>query len=847
MSFSWQRVEELFHAAAQLPGADRAVFLNKECGGDPELLREVESLVAASEGENSFIEQPALSLGMKVLSGGQKGALIGQSIGRYKILRLLGEGGMGEVYLAEDCTLERNVALKFLAGGLVDDNWAREQLMKEGRAVARLENANICAVYGLEEIGGKNFIVMQYIEGETLAALLRKGPLGFDRALDLADQIAGALAAAHARGIIHSDVKPQNIVVTHEGQAKVLDFGLAKFVRRNQSLVFAGLGDETSHVGPVVGTVAYMSPEQARGEKLDCRTDVFSFGIVLHEMFGGKNPFLRETREETFGAIITTEPNNFPEPLPSALAGIGKKCLEKRPERRYETAAELLTDLRRLRKGRERAAVMGWRRYLQHYAVASLVLLAMFLGGGAYVYRKATTVHSIAILPILNDGDPDKKFLSDGLTRSLFDRFSYFSRLKVKMPTEVRSRQADQIVQEGRDLNVEAILVGEVVKQDGGLHLHMRMVNVANAVVTWEKTFALDSANTFATQDEITGEVTSALGMWLIGNEKKSLARHQTDNQEALSAYMRGRYYWTKRDRENIQTAIKFFDQAIELDPLFAEAYSGRADCYVLRSNVLYGPMKPAEAMEKANFNARRAIELNATLPEAYTSMGTINLRFNWDWNEAEREYQEAIRLDPNYAAAHFWYANLLVVLGRQDEAIREAAIGKSLDPYAHVSKMNYARALYYARRFDEAAASLNEILQEDADYAQGLHMMALVRLQQANYPEAIALLEKLHTRDPRHSAAALGLAYGKAGKRVEAQRMMQELDELAKQEPIPALEKALIEIGLGDLDAAFERLNQAYNDHMPNLAYLTTDPIYDDLRRDARFDDLARRAGLLR
>src|SRR5205807_5982135 len=418
-------VEELFHAAAQLPGANRAGFLNKECGGDQELLREVESLVAASEGENSFIERPALSLGMKVLSGGQKGALIGQSIGHYKILRLLGEGGMGEVYLAEDCTLERNVALKFLAGGLVDDDWAREQLMKEARAVARLENANICSVYGLEEIGARNFIVMQYVEGETLASLLRQGPLGFDRALELADQIASALAAAHARGIIHSDVKPQNIVVTPEGQAKVLDFGLAKFVRRNQTWVVGDKTDQTSHVGPVVGTVAYMSPEQALGEKLDCRTDVFSFGIVLHEMFGGKNPFLRETREETFSAIITTEPTHFKELLPSALAGIGQKCLEKGPEGRYETAAELLIDLRRLRKGRERAAVIGWRRYLQYYAVASVLLLLLLIGGGSYAYRKATTVHSLAVLPIVNEsGDLEKKYLSDGLSRSLFDRFS---------------------------------------------------------------------------------------------------------------------------------------------------------------------------------------------------------------------------------------------------------------------------------------------------------------------------------------------------------------------------------------------------------------------------------------
>ena len=844
MNFNWQRVEELFHATAQLAAADRAVFLNKECGEDNELRREVESLVAASEGENSFIEEPALNLGMKILAVGQKQSLVGRSIGHYKIFRLLGEGGMGEVYLAEDRTLERNVALKFLSDGLADDKWAREQLTKEARAVARLENPNICAVYGLEQIGEQNFIVMQYVEGETLASLLRKEPLGFDRALDLAEQIAGALAAAHARGIIHSDVKPQNIVVTLEGQAKVLDFGLAKFARRNQSAAF-GAGDQMSHDGPIIGTVAYMSPEQARGEKLDCRTDVFSFGIVLHEMFGGKNPFLRETCEETFSAIITTEPTHFKEPLPSALAGIGQKCLEKGAESRYETAAELLIDLRRLRKGRERAAVIGWRRYLQYYAVASVLLLLLFIGGGDYAYRKATTVHSLAVLPIVNESG-DQKYLSDGLSRSLFDRFSYLSRLKVKMPTEVRSRQIDQIVQQGRELNVEAVLVGDVFKQDDGLQLHMRMLNTSDGKISWEKTFALKSADTFAMQDDITRDVTSALGMWLIGNEKKSLTHHQTDNQEALSAYMRGRYYWTRRDRDNIQIAIKYFDQAIDLDPSFAEAYAGLADCYVLSSSVLYGPMKPAEAIEKASYNARKAIELNATLPEAHTSMGTINLKYNWDWKEAERDYQLATNLDPNYAPARFWYANLLIVLGRPDDAIREAAIGKSLDPYAHVSMMNYARTLYYARRFDEAAESLNELLQEDAEYAQGLHMLAWVRIQQRRFGDAIILLEKLHAKDPLHSSAALGLAYGKAGKRTDALKMIQELDEFARERSIPPLEKALVHIGLGELDEAFEGLEQAYRDRVPNLAYLTTDPIYDDLRKDARFNDLARRVGLL-
>ena len=314
-----------------------------------------------------------------------------------------------------------------------------------------------------------------------------------------------------------------------------------------------------------------------------------------------------------------------------------------------------------------------------------------------------------------------------------------------------------------------------------------------------------------------------------------------------MSAYMRGRYYWSlKRDRENIQTAIKFFDQAISLDPSFAQAYAGRADCYVLMTNVQYGPMQTSEAIEKAGYDARKAIEIEPLLAEAHTSMGTIYLRYNWDWQQAEKEFKLALDLNPDYAPAHFWYSNLLAVTGRFDEAIREAAASKSLDPYAPVSAMNYARTLYYARRFGDAEHALQQIFVADPNYGQGLHIMGLAQIQQGDYGGAITTLERRHSINQTAGAAVLGYAYGKAGRRADALKVIDELDQLSKQGQLPPLEKAIVYIGLGERDKAFQFLDQAYSDRFANLISFTTDPIYDDLRPDPRFAVLARRIGLV-
>ncbi|MDQ3746206.1 MAG: protein kinase, partial [Acidobacteriota bacterium] len=796
---------------------------------------------------------------MRVLTERLAESLVGRAVGHYKVERLLGRGGMGEVYLAEDCVLERPVALKFIADGFVGDDWAREQLMKEARAVARLEHSNICAVYGVDEADGHSFIVMQYVEGETLSSLLRRGPLGLGRALDLAAQMVGALSAAHERGVIHGDIKPQNIIVTADGQVKVLDFGLAKLVRQRPGAEGAGDPRQTLHGGGVVGTPAYMSPEQTRGEDLDQRSDIFSFGVILYEMLAGENPFLRDTIEETISAIRAEDPPPLDASLrdaPERLEALVRRCLAREREGRAESADLLLRELRSLREpaqglvSRLRARVAPTRRHLARYAAAALALVCLLLAAAGFVYVRASRVHTLAVLPIVNQsGDAGTDYLSEGLTRNLLDKFSYLPRLRLRLLSAVPpdKREKADLAGIGRELKADAVLAGQILKQGNSLRLHLSLLDTADASQTWDATFDLDSANVFALQDDITREVTSGLGLWLVGDERRLLTKHQTNSQEALDLYMRGRYYLgLNRDRETLKTAISLFERAVELDRSFAKAYSGLADCYAYATTVAYGPLPDREAMERARWNARLALESDDSLAETHTSAGIVRMWYYSDWQQAEQEFMRAIELDPDYAPAHYWYSAFLSISGRFDESVKQSEIARSLDPYSQLAIMNYGRALYFARRSDEAAAYFRRLLEQNPDFKPYLQMMGLVLLQQGRSDEAVAVLEKLHSLDKAWGAASLGHAYGKAGRRDDALRMLSELEQAPEGTPAPPIEKAIVYTGMGDRDRAFSALEEVYREHPGRLVFFTTDSLYDDLRPDPRFADLARRLNLM-
>ena len=847
-SDQWQRIEDLFHAASQLKPSDQLDYLKRESGDDPSLVAEVQSLIEASN--DALLETPAVSLGFKVLSNISKpGALVGRTVGHFNVTKLLGAGGMGEVYLATDQKLERQVALKFLNRGFGNDEWLRSQLILEARAVAQLENHNICSIHGLENEDGQDFIAMQYVEGETLQSRLTLGPLSIDLALDFAEQIASALSAAHEHGIVHRDVKTQNIIVTPNDQIKVLDFGLAKFVKPIEQTKNTTELDQTSAPG-ILGTVAYMSPEQAEGEELDARSDIFSFGIVFYEMLAGENPFLCDNKSKTLEAIKNDAPD-LDLDLPRQLLNILKRCLEKNPNLRFNDARTLKSEIKAFRRSREPSPFFTWvqSRNFKYLAAAAAVLLVVILASSAFVYQKTSSVHSIALLQIQNrSGDANLDYLSQGLTRSLFDKFSYLTRLQVKAPSTMpfdREQNVD-LGRAGRDLSVESVLSGEILKHDQSLLLRLSLLDTSNGGTKWQEEFNLDAANMFVLQDDITRKVVSSLGLWIIGGERKRLNKHQTDNDEALRKYMLGRQFsGLKRGRENLQKAIGYFEQAIELDPSFAEAYSGLSDCYAVMNNVANGPIAPSVAMAKARWNAQQALDLDDSLPEAHTSLGIVNLRFDWNWEKAESEFKRAIELKPVYAPAHFWYSNLLSALGRNDEAIIESTISKDLDPYSLLAEQNYGRSLYYARRTTEARDYFANLISQNDQFLPFQHMMALVQLQLGHYQSAIDILERMRRNDPLYGTAALGYAYGRAGQPNKAQNILRELDDASKRDPVPPHEKAIVYIGKGDKDQAFNYLNQSLEQRFASMAFLNADPLYDDLRSDVRFRELEQRVGL--
>jgi serine/threonine protein kinase/cytochrome c-type biogenesis protein CcmH/NrfG len=851
----WQQVEDLFHEALQLGVEERAAYLAQVCSDNDLLRHEVESLVLAFE--QSFMEQPVLSLGMMVLSDAPAESLVGRSIGQYKILRLLGQGGMGAVYLAEDCKLERPVALKFFKNTLSDDGQAREQLKQEARAVAKFEHSNICAVYGIEEIDGYDFIVMQFVEGETLASLLGHGRLELDEVFNLGEQILSALSTAEARGIIHRDIKPQNILVTADRQVKVLDFGLAKFIQPKLESIGDAAGSDAPHE-LVVGTIAYMSPEQLRAEALDYRSDIFSFGIVLYEMTSGVHPFKRDDKEQTILAIKENEPprlKSLSPQIPDELECLVNKCLEKDREQRYQTAEPPLLALRDLRADYELARSHPWKRRVLHqrknlkyYALAACVLTVLLGALGVSTYLRMTRVHTLSVLSMANGGgDQSLEYLSDGLSKSLIDKLSRLSKLRVRSSAAVSLYNEQNIdpVQAGRQLNAEAVLVGTLVKEHDGLQLQARLLKTADGSQVWAKTFNVKAAQILSARDEIARDVISNMDVWLSDAERSLLTKRETDNPEAQRLYMMGQFYWKRRNEDNIDLAIKSYEEATEIDPTYAQAWAGLAESYIFKSTPVYGAELTEKMIPKALFAAQQAIKLDSMLSEAYTSLGILRFRYYWDWKDAEKQFRQAIELNPDYAPAHFWYSNLLMTLARNDEAIRESEINQRLDPFSPNATVNLGRAYYYARQYEKAIAYYREVLERKPDDNSALYMLALAYLQKRMYPEAIALLKPLYSVRPLTWAAPLGFAYGKAGQKAEALDVIKKLDELSQKRHVPPQEKAIIYIGLNDRDKAFDYLEEAYRERFSALIGVAVDPLFDDLHSDPRFDELVRRLNL--
>ncbi len=749
----------------------------------------------------------------------------GRSISRYRLIEKIGEGSMGIIWKALDTRLDREVAVKILPADLARDDERRERFEREARAAAAINHPNVLTIHSVEEADELTFLTTELVEGETLGELLERGRPDLARLLELATALADGVRAAHEQGITHRDLNLSNVMVDRAGRLKILDFGLAKVCCEP---VVEGLSSdvELTQEGRIMGTVPYMSPEQAQGRNVDHRTDVFSLGSMLYEMATGSRPFQGDSAIDLISSILKDDPPSLHEhdaSLPAELDRIVRRCLEKDPERRFASCAELYDELEGLRRE--------------------------VLTGGALGARADTRgERSIAVLPLRNlSGNPDEDYFADGMTEELITDLARLDGLKVISRTSVMQYKDTRkpLPEIARELGVDTILEGSVLRSGDRIRITADLIQAATDTHLWAERYERRLCDVLTLQSEVARDIAEQIQLELSPRSRALLSRARPVDPQAHEAYLRGRFHWNRRTETSLEQGITFFEQAIERDPAYALAHVGLADTYDILG--FYGYRRPSEAFPMAEAAALKALEIDPDLAEAHVSLGYVRHYWNWDWAAAEREYQLALRLAPAYSVGHQWYLNLLTALGRFEEALAEGERSLELDPLTPIHTTALGWVHFYQRDYERAIARFSQSLELEPTFVLALQWLGDAYERCGRYAEALAQLEQacVHGGQVPLTRAALAHAHATSGNAAEARRILDELAEVAETRYVPSFLFALIHTGLGENDRAFERLEDAYAERAHWLVFLDVEPRLDGLRSDRRFADLRSRIGL--
>ncbi len=742
--------------------------------------------------------------------------MIGRTISHYEILEKLGEGGMGVVYKAVDTKLKRTVALKFLSPQAVGTEEDKTRFVHEAQAAAALNHPNICMVYEIDDYENRSFIAMECIEGESLKAKIKSGPLPLAEAVEIAVAIAEGLQEAHSKGIIHRDIKSANIMLTPTGRVKVMDFGLAKLSDKTQ----------LTRAGTTLGTVAYMSPEQGRGDPVDLRTDIWSLGVVLYEMITGELPFKADYEQATIYLIINEEPPSMKShrsDVPKGLERIIEKALAKRASERFQSAKDLKKDLESI----------------------------ITPGRPGITGRKATTPESkpsIAVLPFRDmSSQRDQEYFCEGIAEELINALVKLRGLRVAARTsafQFKDRESN-IKKVGEELDVKTVLEGSIRKAGNRLRITAQLINVEDGFHIWSEKYDRELDDIFAIQDEISLAIVDKLKVRLLGEERSALIKRHTDDHEAHNLYLQGLYFWNRRLEGGMKKAMEHFQRAIEIDPGYALAYAGVADTYNVTG--MFGYLPPKETFPKAKEAARKALEIDPTLGEAHASLGFANTFFDWDWPAAEEEFKRAIELNPSYATAHEWYALYLMAIGRFDESIVEAERALELDPLSLIIRSIVGITYHFARRYDEAIAHHRKTLEMDPYFLPASAYISVSLAECGMYDDAIEVMNRVESlaAGSTYTLGFFGMAYGMAGRKEKALEILDRFDELAQERYVSSSHYANVFFGIGEMDKWFEYFEKAYVERSPLLAFIKATPWIGPLSSNPRFKSLLKKIGL--